>query len=211
PALALVFIVPFLPGPKSDVGLFEEELDEFEEEFKEEFDGDESQKSTTQRSSGSIRPASPSKALMEAYRPHSHSPLDNFEHQFKLPVDFGLFFFAFANAGVAFSSINTVTWIILASLLLGKTIGITFFAQLGVWTGFPLPQGMRFKHLFVAGVVAGLGLTVALFVAGQAFPAGGIHDAFRGPAKMGAVFSGFVAIVALVLGRLLNVQEESKS
>ena len=59
---------------------------------------------------------------------HGESPIDRFEHDLKLPVDFGLFFFAFANAGVAFSGINNLTWIILVSLIAGKMIGITFFS-----------------------------------------------------------------------------------
>ena len=57
PALALVAIVPFLPGPDHDP-----------------------------------------KALAE--RAPVRSPLESFEAQLKLPVDLGLFFFAFANAGV---------------------------------------------------------------------------------------------------------------
>ncbi|MDP6550539.1 MAG: Na+/H+ antiporter NhaA, partial [Dehalococcoidia bacterium] len=48
---------------------------------------------------------------------HRPVPLEQFEHQLKLFVDLGLFFFAFANAGVAFGSINAVTFIVLASLI----------------------------------------------------------------------------------------------
>ena len=138
PALALVPIVPFLPGPERDTGLFSSE-DEVDQEH------------------------------AAGHHDHDHSPLHNFEHNLKLPVDMGLFFFAFANAGVAFSSMNNVTWIILASLLVGKILGITLFSGVGAKLGFPLPTGMGIKHLIVASSVAGLGLTVALFVAGEAF------------------------------------------
>ena len=61
----------------------------------------------------------------------------------KLFVDFGLFFFAFANAGVALASVNEVTWIVLLALIVGKTVGITFFSLAGAFAGFPLPDGMR--------------------------------------------------------------------
>ena len=55
---------------------------------------------------------------------HSHdSPLVNYLHSTSVFVDFGLFFFAFANAGVQFSSISTITWVIFFSLIAGKTIG----------------------------------------------------------------------------------------
>ncbi len=171
PALALVPIVPLLPGPKYDEGLFRDDVTTIETDT-----------------------------------------LNNFEHAVKSFVDFGLFFFAFANAGVPFSNVNELTWIVLLSLLVGKTVGIFFFSYIGQLIGFPLPQGMKAKHLLVAGVVAGLGLTVALFVAGQAFssstPAGA---AAQGAAKMGALFSGGIAFLALIMGRVLGVKDGAGS
>ena len=50
-----------------------------------------------------------------------------------------------------------------------------------------------------------LGLTVALFVAGQAF-----DGSLQGASKMGALFSGGVAFVAIIAGVLLRVKEPSK-
>ncbi len=182
PALALVVIVPFLPGPSlyPDV--------------------------TTPAAAGNqpegnqIEGPEPRGAA-----PHSRreSPLDRFEHQVKLPVDLGLFFFAFANAGVAFGSINSVTFIVLLSLIVGKTVGISAFSLVAAKMGFPLPTGMRFKHLAVAGLVAGLGLTVALFVTQKAFT----DPTFQDPAKMGAVLSAGVAVLALAAGRILKAKE----
>ena len=143
----------------------------------------------------------------EAGEPEDN-PLDKFEHDLKSFVDFGLFFFAYANAGVAFGAINNLTWIVLLSLLVGKTIGITFFSYVGTLIGFPLPDGMKLKHLVVAGLIAGLGLTVALFVSGEAFQ--GTSEAImntQGAAKMGALFSGGAAILALILGAVLGVKD----
>ena len=134
-----------------------------------------------------------------------HSVLEQFEHQLKLFVDFGLFFFAFANAGVPFTSIGTVTMMVLASLIVGKAIGVTLFSWGASLVGFPMPQGMSVRHLVVTGVIAGLGLTVALFVAGKAFPG---DSPFQEPGKMGAVFSIFAALVAYVLGMLLRVKQQ---
>jgi len=161
PALALVPIVPFLPGPSSDVGLFRE------------------------------------RQGIEGV-----NPLDRFEHDLKLTVDFGLFFFAFANAGVPFSNVNELTWIVFLSLLVGKTLGIAVFSCVGILIGCPLPTGMELRHLFVAGIVAGIGLTVALFVSGEAFT----EPTPQGAAKMGALFSGTVAIIAIIAGRMLKVK-----
>ena len=134
---------------------------------------------------------------------HTQSPLEQFEHHLKLFVDLGLFFFAFVNAGVTFGAISTVTVIVLASLIVGKTMGIALFSMAGVWMGFPLPNGMGVRHLAVAGLIAGIGLTVALFVAGKAFAG----PPFQEPAKMGAVLSGLVAFLALGAGALLKVKD----
>jgi NhaA family Na+:H+ antiporter len=167
PALALVFVVPFLPGPKQDLGLYVDDND---------------------HSTG-----------------HVHSPLENFEHSLKLFVDFGLFFFALVNAGVSFGEINGLSWIIVAALLVGKIIGITGFSVFAEKVGFPLPAGMNRGHLVVTSAVAGLGLTVALFVCGQAF----VDASLQAAAKMGAVFSVGAAIVAFALKKVLRVGAET--
>ncbi len=114
-----------------------------------------------------------------------------------------MFFFAFANAGVAFGSINSVTLIVLVSLIGGKVIGISSFAWIASKFGFPLPAGMQLKHLVVASIVAGLGLTVALFVAGKAFTG----PPFQDPAKMGAVLSAGAGLLALAVGKILKVKD----
>ena len=134
---------------------------------------------------------------------HRQGPLGQFEHQLKLFVDMGLFFFAFANAGVAFSKFNEVTLIVLLSLIIGKTIGITLFSEAATKFGFPLPTGMRVTHLAVAALVAGLGLTVALFLAGKAFDG----PPFQEPARMGAVLSGVVALLAFAAGSVFKVKD----
>ncbi len=191
PALALVVIVPFLPGPQITHGLFEEDEYEFEHTHPRGAEAVSDHETPAETAEG------------EAELHHRHAPLDHFEHQLKLPVDFGLFFFAFMNAGVAFASITQVTFIVLISLIVGKTVGITLFSWVGARLGFPLPEGMATKHLLVAAIIAGLGLTVALFVAGKAYE----DPAFQDPAKMGAVLSAGAAIIALVVGRMLRVKD----
>lgn len=132
-----------------------------------------------------------------------HDTLNAFEHFFKKPVEIGLFGFGLFNAGVAFSSIGNATWAVFAALLVGKTLGIFGFAAVGHYLGFKLPTGMTLRSLFTAGMVAGLGLTVALFVAGVAFT----DPALQGAAKMGALFSVAVVPLAVLVGRALRVRE----
>jgi NhaA family Na+:H+ antiporter len=136
-----------------------------------------------------------------------HDTLNQFEHSFKAFVDFGLFAFGLANAGVVLSSIGDATWAVLSALVVGKTVGIFAFSWVGTKIGFPLPTGMDLKTLFVAGIIAALGLTVALFVAGVAYPSTLPNAAsITGAAKMGALLSAFVAPLALLTARLLKVK-----
>ncbi len=159
PALALVFIVPFMPTHKQS----HSEVSKNKKE---------------------------------------QSALIDFEHTFKLFVDLGLFAFGLGNAGVLFSQTNSLTWIILFSLAIGKTLGITLFGILGDKMGFKLPQGMNYISLMIAGLIAGLGLTVALFIAGEAY-----NEPFlQNGAKMGALLSVLVAPIALLLGYILKVK-----
>ncbi|HOI16525.1 MAG TPA: Na+/H+ antiporter NhaA, partial [Geobacteraceae bacterium] len=106
------------------------------------------------------------KHLFEA-DPRDRSTLSRFEHDWKIIVDFGLFMFGLANAGVQFSGVGTATWLVFLSLLAGKALGIFSFGFVGKKLGFPLPDGMGKRELMVAGVIAGIGFTVALFVAGE--------------------------------------------
>ncbi len=171
PALALVVVVPFIPGPSHDTGLFVAE-DEHDQGMG-----------------------------------HDHAPLHLFEETVKPVVDLGLFFFAFANAGVPLTGVGAMTMLILASLVVGKTVGITALSLAGARLGLPLPAGMTFQDLLLAGFVAALGLTVALFVSDAAFPPGELQD----QAKMGALLSGFVGIAAIGLARALQRRDQPAS
>ena len=163
PALALVFIIPFLPHPtKERSHLFEDD-------------------------------------------PKGHSTLRQFEHEWKVFVDFGLLMFGLTNAGVEFSEISTVTWLVFLALVIGKTAGIFIMGSLATLLGFPLPKGMKHKELFVAGLVASMGLTVALFIAGVAFTDINI----QGAAKMGALFSAGSVVLSFTAGKLLGIKRKT--
>jgi NhaA family Na+:H+ antiporter len=115
--------------------------------------------------------------------------------------------FALANAGVLLEtgtldadSLRVVSGIVLG-LVLGKPAGVLVASFLLLRLGVArLPLGISSRHLLVLGAVAGVGFTMALFVAQLAFPPG----ALLGAAKLGVLTaSGFAAVLALVLGRLL--------
>lgn len=134
---------------------------------------------------------------------HYTDTLNRFEHFFKRPVDMGLLFFGLANAGVTMAQMGNATWAVLIALVVGKSVGIFLFSMAGHFLGFPLPKGMNARSLLLAGLVAALGLTVALFVAGEAFPDAGL----QGAAKMGALMSAGVAPLALIMAKVLGIKK----
>ena len=137
---------------------------------------------------------------------NDHSTVVHFEHTFKYFVDIGLFFFGFMNAGVLFGSVNEVTLVIFLSLLLGKLVGIFGLGMLAHALKIRLPQGMSVKDLFIVGIISGLGLTVALFVVGEAYT----NPQLVSAGKMGALLSIFCGLIAFVLAKLLKIQKTSK-
>lgn len=123
-------------------------------------------------------------------------------------VAFGIMpLFALANAGVSISggALDPSSWPVLAGagvgLVVGKPLGVVLACALAVKLGLArLPAGLSFKHVLVLGVVAGVGFTMALFIAQLAFTSA----AFLAAAKMGVLIASAVAgLLALGLGRLL--------
>ncbi|MEG2198725.1 MAG: Na+/H+ antiporter NhaA [Anaerovorax sp.] len=164
PALALVFIVPFLPK------------------------------------TGKVEPRKSSQGLDDAV---GDSALGKFEKQVSPIVDYGLIFFGISNAGVQFAEVNVLTWIIFASLVIGKTIGIVSFTWIATLLKFKLPEGMHFKDVLVSGAIGGMGLTVALFVAGSAYT----DLSIQASAKMGALFTVLVFVIAFILAKVVGIKK----
>ncbi len=85
--------------------------------------------------------------------------------------------FALANSGVALggealrgASQSSITWGIVLGLVVGKPLGIISFAWLASQFGWAsAPRGLHFRALVGVGLVAGIGFTVSVFVAGLAF------------------------------------------
>ena len=126
--------------------------------------------------------------------------LSRFEHDFKVPVQFVLFLFGFANAGVPLSAVGTVTWAVLAGLVIGKPLGILVATRIGEALGFERAPGLDYRAVAVLGVAAGIGFTVALFFTTAAFPAGDTLNA----AKMGALLSFGALPLTIVIAKVLR-------
>lgn len=131
------------------------------------------------------------------------STLSKFEQQVSPFVDFGLLFFGLTNAGVEFAAISNLTWIVFAAIVLGKTLGISLFTFVALMMKFKLPEGMSKRDVVMAGLIGGMGLTVALFVAGAAF----LDPGLQGSAKMGALFTAGVFVLAFIVSKILRIKK----
>jgi len=116
--------------------------------------------------------------------------------------------FALANAGVALSlgsigdalSSNVAVGVV-AGLIVGKTVGISGATWLSVRLGLGrLPDGVQWRHVVGASIVAGIGFTVSLFVGSLAFDDGRLVA----EAKVGVLFAslaaGLIGAAVLALG-----------
>jgi NhaA family Na+:H+ antiporter len=138
--------------------------------------------------------------FVEAVGP-AHDPLSEFERWWRLPVEGILFFFALTNAGVPLGSAGVGTWIVLAAIVIGKTLGITLSSLASTAIGLRLPAGLLRRDLLVVGVTAAIGFTVALFFATAAFPTGPALQ----ETKLGALLSLSAAALAPAAAWALGV------
>jgi len=120
--------------------------------------------------------------------------------------------FALANAGVAWSAgvfqqHGRLMAAITLGLIVGKSIGIVVAAWLAVWSGVAVkPDAYSWRQLIGAGALGGIGFTMSLFIAGQAFPNAADYSA----AKI-AIF--IASLIAAILGTIIlypRRQEESE-
>jgi NhaA family Na+:H+ antiporter len=145
---------------------------------------------------------------VDVARREAISPAESLIEMLHPWVAFGIMpVFALANAGVAISggAFDAASWsvatAIVVGLFVGKPVGIFLASWLTLRSGIgTLPAGMTLRHLVVLGVVAGVGFTMALFIAQLAFTDAKLLAA----AKLGVLTaSGAAAVMALVLGRLM--------
>ncbi|MDR1530519.1 MAG: Na+/H+ antiporter NhaA [Burkholderiales bacterium] len=118
---------------------------------------------------------------------------------FVLPV------FAFANAGVVVSvsvidGHQGLIAAIMAGLILGKPIGILGASALAVRSGLASkPDEFSWAQLLGAGFLAGIGFTMSLFIAGQAFSASIDFDAAKIAVFSASVIAALIGLVVLWL------------
>jgi len=131
------------------------------------------------------------------------SPLEYLEDLLHPWVSFAIMpIFALANAGVVlkFSELGSMMAIaIILGLLVGKPLGITLFSWLAIKSGLAqLPRGVNWGMLVGGGFLAGIGFTMALFIAGLALPEEMLPTAKIG-ILAGSLASATIGIVILLM------------
>jgi NhaA family Na+:H+ antiporter len=141
-------------------------------------------------------------AHLERVLGKAQSPLHRLEHLLHPWVAFLVLpVFALFNAGVCLSGESSLSGSvalgILLGLLLGKPVGVLGFSWLATKLGIAsLPEGVGWGAMTGAALLAGIGFTMSLFVAGLAFGEGGLLD----EAKLGIlVASAAAALLGLAL------------
>jgi NhaA family Na+:H+ antiporter len=139
---------------------------------------------------------------------YSTSPLERLERVLTPWVAYVIVpTFALANAGVSLTSdalagivSEPVTVGVALGLLLGKPVGVLAATAIAVWLGIGrLPSGTTWRHVVGLALVAGIGFTVALFVAGLSFDDPKTTDAAKLGILVGSLFAGICGYVALRL------------
>jgi Na+:H+ antiporter, NhaA family len=159
---------------------------------------------------GASAPPDSLESMKQLHRMQSerYSPAERLERAVHPWVVFVIMpLFAFANAGVDVRAVHlaaypTLALGIAAGMLLGKPLGILAASGLAVRLRLAsLPTGLTWRGVAVVGTVAGVGFTMALFVAELAFAG---RAELYGSAKLVVLLSSAVAAAAgLVLGRVL--------
>ncbi|WP_295683211.1 Na+/H+ antiporter NhaA [uncultured Fibrobacter sp.] len=119
--------------------------------------------------------------------------------------------FALSNAGVEIKLGGVevpVMGAVALALIFGKPIGIFLFSVLAVKVGVSVKPSYSWKILWGGGMLAGIGFTMALFVASLAFDVGDRQDS----AKLGILMGSFcAAIFGTIYMSIVSKTGETKS
>ena len=130
------------------------------------------------------------------------SPLEFLEHSLHPWSSFVIVpIFALANAGVPFEMsgfVDPVAVAVTAGLVIGKPLGIFVVSLLAVKIGLAyLPEGVTWPMLFAGAVLAGIGFTMSIFIAGLALD-GPVRDVAVVGVLAGSVIAAVVGMAVLL-------------
>ena len=149
-------------------------------------------------------PSAPALRALDAIHDRLESPADRLLRHAGARSSYAVLpLFALANAGVAvttevFAGREPLMLAILAGLTLGKPLGIALAAALAVATRVAVkPAEYSWRQLTGAGALAGIGFTMSLFIAGEAFPDGDDFAAAKIAVFGASILSALIGVALL--------------
>ncbi|HEV2570150.1 MAG TPA: Na+/H+ antiporter NhaA [Beijerinckiaceae bacterium] len=149
-------------------------------------------------------PSAPAMRALDAIHDRLESPADRMlRHVAPRSSYFVLPLFALANAGVVlsmgvWSDHPRLMLAIILGLVVGKPIGMVGAAALAVWLKIAVkPAEYSWRQLWGAGALAGIGFTMSLFIAGQAFPVASDFDAAKIAVFCASILSAIIGVAVL--------------
>jgi NhaA family Na+:H+ antiporter len=145
---------------------------------------------------------------LSAVQREAVSPVERLEHALHGWVAYAIMpLFALANAGVPLGAASfegdglRVFLGVMVGLVLGKPLGVLGVAWLATRAGLTaLPRGVTWVKVSIVGLCAGIGFTMAIFIAQLAFPPGPLLQI----AKLAILCaSGVAAALAFAVGKRL--------
>ena len=136
---------------------------------------------------------------------NGESPSVKLEHSLIKPVSFLILpVFALANTGIIFSAgwyegiLSNNSLGIIAGLVLGKPVGIIIFSYIAIKTKLGnLPSDINFKHITGAGILAGIGFTMSIFITLLAFDDASVIVNSKIAVLLASLISGTVGYLLL--------------
>jgi NhaA family Na+:H+ antiporter len=133
------------------------------------------------------------------------APLQRFEHGLTPWVSFFIMpLFALANAGVNLSEgiieslINPISTGIITGLFIGKQFGIFLFSWIAIRLRISSkPADVDWKKLYGAGILAGIGFTMSLFITNLAFSNDQLIDIAKTGILIASLISGITGYLIL--------------
>ncbi len=149
-------------------------------------------------------PSAPALRALDAIHDRLESPADRLlRHTAPRSSYIVLPLFALANSGVAIEGTDLaghgplITAIVLG-LVLGKPIGLTLACAAAVKLGWAVkPAEYSWRQLAGAGALAGIGFTMSLFIASEAFPSAGDFAAAKIAIFGASIVSAIIGIAVL--------------
>jgi NhaA family Na+:H+ antiporter len=139
----------------------------------------------------------------------AHTPLQQLEHILH-PISAYLIIpvFALFNAGVHIEGnimamiLHPVSLGIIAGLVLGKFIGISLFSHLIIKLKIAvLPEGVSFRDIYGAALLAGIGFTMSIFISDLAFSDPQLVQIAKVGIFTASILSAFLGVFLLLSGK----------